>query len=152
MSRVAVAEVREVETKDLPLLASIPGVERGWGVASLTKEFLTPSSVFGVVVVGGEAVGYAVLQVAGDEAYLSNVVVHPDFRGMGLGRLLLQWVLDQGISRGVTRVLLEVRESNAVAIGLYSSAGFREVGRRPRMYSDGETAVVMEKRIPDFDG
>jgi len=150
MSRIAASELGEVEIKDLPSLASIPDVERGWGVASLTKEFMSPSSVFGVVRVGGDAVGYAVLQLAREEAYLCNIVVRPEFRGMGLGRSLLEWVIEQGVLRGINRILLEVRESNYVAINLYYSLGFQEVGRRPRMYSDGEAAVVMEKRILDF--
>ncbi len=150
MSRVSTGEVREVGIKDLPSLASIPGVEKGWGLASLTKEFLSASSVFGVAVVNARPVGYAVLQVSVDEGYLCNIVVHPHFRAIGLGRALLEWALDEGMKRGVTRVLLEVRESNQTARSLYSSAGFREVGRRPRVYSDGETAMVMELKILDF--
>ncbi len=150
MSRVTTEDVREVGIKDLPTLASIPGVEKGWGLVSLTKEFLSSSSVFGVAVVNTKPVGYAVLQVSADEGYLCNIVLHPDFRGAGLGRALLEWVLEEAVKRGVTRVLLEVRESNQVAQSLYLSMGFHEVGRRPRMYSDGETAVVMELKVLDF--
>ncbi len=150
MSQVVTTEVKEVEIKDLPLLASIPGVEKGWGIASLTKEFLTPSSIFGVAKVDGAAVGYAVLQLAKEEGYLCNIVVHPSFRGLGLGKALLEWMIEEGVKRGMMRLILEVRESNTVAQGLYLSMGFKEIGRRPRMYSDGETAVVMELRTANF--
>jgi ribosomal-protein-alanine acetyltransferase len=106
--------------------------------------------VFGVATVGGSPVGHAVLQAAGDEAYLGNIVIHPGFRGMGLGKSLLEWVVEQATNRGVTRILLEVREGNTVAKRLYISSGFEEVGRRPGMYPNGETAVVMELKILDF--
>ena len=151
MNSVAAGDVREVEIKDLPDLSSIPGVETGWGLASLTKEFLRSSSVFGVIAVDRNPVGYAVMQIAGDEAYLCNIAIHPDFRGLGLGRALLEWVIEQGLKQGIARILLEVREGNTVATALYLSSGFKEVGRRPGMYSDGETAVVMELRMLDFE-
>jgi ribosomal-protein-alanine N-acetyltransferase len=150
MSRLATAEVREVGLKDLPSLSSIPGVERGWGIASLTKEFLTPSTVFGVVDVDGSPIGYAVLQLSGEEGYLSNIVIHPIFRGLGLGRDLLDWMIEEGVKRGMDRLVLEVREGNSVAIALYRSKGFKEIGKRPRMYSDGEDALVMEFKVTDL--
>ncbi len=150
MSVMAPVEVREVAAKDLPVLASIPGVERGWGLVSLAKEMMAPWSVFGVVTVNGRPVGYAVLQVAAGEGYLANIVVSPGYRGKGLGKGLLERILERAVDCGVGRVLLEVRESNHVAIGLYYSMGFQEVGRRLALYSDGETAVVMEKRMVEI--
>lgn len=57
----------------------------------------------------------------------------------GLGRVLLEvWL--EAMPRPVW---LEVHEANRVAIGLYRSLGFLEVGRRPRYYRDGGTAISM---------
>ena len=47
-------------------------------------------------------------------------------------------------ARGATAMTLEVRPSNAAAIALYTSFGFRDTGRRPGYYQDnGEDAIIM---------
>ena len=45
----------------------------------------------------------------------------------------------------MTRVLLEVRAGNPAARGFYRAQGFREVGRRPAYYTDGEDAVLLSR-------
>ena len=51
---------------------------------------------------------------------------------------------------GAVLATLEVRRSNAPAIALYSSLGYRQVGLRPRYYQpDGEDAFVMLKELRD---
>jgi ribosomal-protein-alanine N-acetyltransferase len=79
-------------------------------------------------------VGYAVLWCILDQGELANVAIASRMRGRGLGRTLLEQVLDIGRSRGVETVFLEVRESNARALGLYRRFGFAEVGHRRGYY------------------
>jgi putative acetyltransferase len=60
-----------------------------------------------------------------------TVAVHPDWQGRGVGRALFAALLSE-VERNrpqVTRVELIARESNARAIGLYESLGFRREGR-----------------------
>lgn len=100
-----------------------------------------PLSAF---VEGNRLAGYICpLQVL-DEGHILNVAVAPEFRGMGIGRLLVQRVLDDCRAAGAEFVSLEVRVSNETAIGLYRQLGFREVGRRKRYYENGEDALMME--------
>lgn len=72
----------------------------------------------------------------GDEAHIINLMVHPVRRRQGLGRALVQVVIDQAQGLGLQWATLEVRASNTIAIRLYQSLGFQELGRRPRYYED----------------
>lgn len=83
---------------------------------------------------GGQPVGYAVMSVAAAEAHVLNVCVHPDLQGSGHGRRLMLELLDRARDAGAERAFLEVRPSNAIALGLYRSLGFVHIGVRPRYY------------------
>lgn len=93
-------------------------------------------------------VGYCVLRVLAGELEIHNLVVAPDRRGRGLGRLLLGFALAFGAGHGAGRALLEVRAGNAAARGLYAAEGFREVGRRAGYYAQPpEDALVLGREI-----
>jgi ribosomal-protein-alanine N-acetyltransferase len=78
-----------------------------------------------------------------DEAHIATIASHPDWRGCGLGHILLLALLDEAIARGAERSTLEVRVGNAVAQRLYEQLGYRQVGTRRRYYQDGEDALIM---------
>jgi ribosomal-protein-alanine N-acetyltransferase len=97
---------------------------------------------------GARIVGYLCLWEIGHEVHITNLAVHPDFRRRGAARALLEAMLDGARRRGVELVFLEVRPTNAGAIGLYGSFGFQVIGRRKGYYFDnGEDALVMEARL-----
>lgn len=96
----------------------------------------------------GRIVGYICLWEVADEVHVTNVAVHPEARRRGVARALLGSVFARARAAGGRMVLLEVRPSNAEAITLYESFGFRVVGRRRGYYYDtGEDALVMEARV-----
>ncbi len=79
-----------------------------------------------------------------DEAHITTIAVHPDFRGKGLGELELATLIQTAYKINAQRVTLEVRISNYIAQSLYRKYGFREEGKRPRYYSDNqEDALIM---------
>jgi ribosomal-protein-alanine N-acetyltransferase len=89
-------------------------------------------------------VGYGGLWMMVDEAHVTSVAVRRDFRGRGLGELLMLTLFEVGIRLGARWLTLEVRVSNHVARRLYLKLGFREAGIRPRYYTDNnEDAVIM---------
>ncbi len=97
----------------------------------------------------GTIVGYTVMMIAADEAELANIAVRDTERGLGLGRRLLDAALAAAVGEGVRWVYLEVRESNAAARGLYTSAGFTVIGRRARYYDKPtEDALLMRWDAP----
>lgn len=91
-------------------------------------------ALFLVAEAEGKVVGYAVALEAADEGEILNLAVAEDGRRRGLGRALVEAIVDALTERGVQKVYLEVRESNAPARALYARFGFKEVGRRKAYY------------------
>jgi len=88
--------------------------------------------------------GYGGLWLLVDEAHISTIAVHPQWRSKGLGKLVLLSLLEQGAGRGMQNATLEVRVSNEAAQGLYHKLGFEVAGRQKRYYSDNnEDAFIM---------
>lgn len=98
--------------------------------------------------------GFACLWAIADEAHITILAIHPDYRRQGLGRFLLITLLKFACQRGLKWATLEVRASNQAAISLYQQLGFQEAGRRKRYYQDnGEDALILWRgglRQPDF--
>jgi ribosomal-protein-alanine N-acetyltransferase len=102
---------------------------------------------FLVAVRGTDVLGYVVSDVTPNHGrgigHIKDIAVHPDARGVGLGRLLLQRALVTLSVGGASMVKLEVRVSNDVARSLYNDVGFEPARRVPRYYADGEDALLM---------
>jgi ribosomal-protein-alanine N-acetyltransferase len=94
---------------------------------------------------GGQVIlGFAIFWLVADEVHVLNVATDLEHRRKGIGRTLMDAVLDAGKSRQCRLATLEVRRSNLAALGLYQSLGFRAVGMRPAYYQDDrEDAVIM---------
>ncbi|EKY3233230.1 ribosomal protein S18-alanine N-acetyltransferase [Cronobacter malonaticus] len=96
--------------------------------------------------VDGKMAAFAITQVVLDEATLFNIAVDPAFQRRGLGRALLEHLIEALEARGVLTLWLEVRASNHAARTLYESLGFNEATIRRNYYptSDGrEDAIIM---------
>jgi ribosomal-protein-alanine N-acetyltransferase len=102
---------------------------------------------------GSRLAGFAGMWIMYDEAHITTIAVDPDYRGQGLGELLLVAMIDEALRRGATWITLEVRVSNDLAQRLYRKYGFIVQGTRRRYYSDnGEDAYIMWSRsLKDFD-
>lgn len=93
-----------------------------------------------------EIVGFAIVQRVLDEAHLLNICVKPAAQGKGLGKTILQHVIDYANSISSVIILLEVRRSNERAQQLYLQAGFNEMSVRKGYYpgKEGrEDAILM---------
>jgi ribosomal-protein-alanine N-acetyltransferase len=92
--------------------------------------------------------GYAGFWLIVDEAHVCTLGVHPDWRGRGLGELLLAHLLDHAIKVGAAVATLEVRVSNVAAQSMYRKYGFVPAGLRRRYYSDNnEDAIIMTTEV-----
>ncbi len=90
-----------------------------------------------------EIIAYASIYMHSFEFEILNIAVMPKYRSLRLGNKLLSKVLIIVEEFGIMSGVLEVRPSNFVAIRLYESFGFKEVGKRPKYYADtGEDALV----------
>ena len=114
----------------------------------LTVDFVTelarPYARLFVARSAGAAAGFLLAWRAADELHLTDLGVTAGARRRGLARALLEALCREGRATAARVVLLEVREHNLAALALYRAAGFEELDRRARYYSDsGEDAVVM---------
>ena len=81
-----------------------------------------------------QVVGHAVLSSAAGESHLLNVCIKRDLQGSGYGPLFVRHLIMRAELLGAGVMFLEVRPNNKVALALYESIGFSEVGRRPDYY------------------
>lgn len=94
----------------------------------------------------GRIRAYAILMPAAGEAELLNIGVAQAEQGKGLGRAMLDGMLETARDRHLRRVFLEVSASNVAAIALYLRAGFGEIGVRHNYYRNpqgNEDALMM---------
>ncbi|MBN2415944.1 ribosomal protein S18-alanine N-acetyltransferase [bacterium] len=92
----------------------------------------------------GRVIGYGIAWLIADEIHIANVAVHPEFRGTGIGRAIVERLLASG--DGSCGAFLEVRVHNDPAIRLYKKLGFREIGVRKQYYqAEQEDALLMRK-------
>ena len=97
-----------------------------------------------VLTADGIVVAYAGMWLIIDEAHVTNVAVHPDYRGRGYGERILRALMDLAKENLMGLMTLEVRRSNAIAQALYHKVGFIDVGYRKRYYEDNkEDALIM---------
>ena len=97
---------------------------------------------------GDKVFGYVSAARSLDELQIINVAVRPEHRGKGYAKALLEWVENYCAQSGVLSISLEVRESNAAAIGLYSVCGYEICGKRKGFYRlPREDALVMIKNL-----
>ncbi|WP_110513507.1 ribosomal protein S18-alanine N-acetyltransferase [Herpetosiphon llansteffanensis] len=136
-SRYIVARSSPTLPPDEPIMPYVP--KRSLLQTLLPSVFTKPQ-----IVSPYPLVGYAGLWLMIDEGHITTIAVTPSQRGQGLGELLLNGLIDQGVDMGATRLTLEVRISNESAQRLYLKYGFEPSGTRVRYYTDnGEDALIM---------
>lgn len=123
--------------------------DTAWSVETFWAELAgVPASRYYLVAERGtQIVGYAGLMAVGSDADVQTVAVAPDARRQGVGRLLLDALLDEAGRRGCSRVTLEVAASGEDARRLYAGRGFQAIARRTGYYGPGADAVVMRLRL-----
>ena len=96
--------------------------------------------------------GFAVGRVAGPEAELLTLAVHPEARRLGVGRILLARFEARAARDGATETLLEVAETNTAARMLYAGAGYGLAGRRPGYYRPASgpaiDGLILRRHLP----
>jgi ribosomal-protein-alanine N-acetyltransferase len=100
-------------------------------------------------------VGYAVMSMGAGEAHILNLCVREEGRRAGIGRALIRYLLEQAEDAGMVEAFLEVRPSNAIAMVLYQSLGFEQIGTRRGYYQavgGREDAAVLRLRLDLLGG
>jgi len=133
MGRLGALLVREHHDFDPDrFIAPTSGTPKGYG-AFLGTQLAEPNIIILVAVRSGEVVGYTYasvqgfdyMELRGPAGVLEDIVVDPDHRQQGIGRLLLDATMDALKARGAPRVVLSTAEKNEAAQHLFDRAGFR---------------------------
>lgn len=117
-----------------------------WSLESL-KNLLEDENSVAFIAVDNEVIcGYCGVNTILDEGYITNVAVLENYRKQGIGRMLVNALVDFAKDKSLAFLTLEVRKSNIPAINLYSKNGFETVGERKNYYtSPTENALLMTK-------
>ncbi|MBU5590341.1 ribosomal protein S18-alanine N-acetyltransferase [Clostridium sp. MSJ-4] len=118
-----------------------------WYRESFIRELQNNFAYYVVAKYEGDIVGFGGTWIILEESHITNIAVHPNFRGLGIGEIILKSLINIGKSHGINSMTLEVRPSNTAALGLYNKLGFLEEGRRKNYYEDNkEDALILWKR------
>ncbi len=100
-----------------------------------------------VYAVKNKIIGYAVLMQAVDEVQLLNLSIARQYQRQGFGMRLLSELKNLIRHLGIRRILLEVRQSNQAALGLYQAAGFVKIGVRRGYYKCADVVAEQTKEV-----
>ena len=119
-------------------VSSVVAIERAayqfpWS-EGIFRDCLRVGYVCRVACLGDEVIGYGVMSVGAGEAHILNLCVNAHFRCRGVGRRMLEYLVERARAAGMAEAFLEVRPSNTPAIRLYQSMGFEQVGIRRGYY------------------
>jgi len=117
-----------------------------WSRQVFSSEIKNTFAHYIVALINGQVAGYGGMWLVLDEAQITNVAVHPDYRMNNIGKLLMLELIRRAALMGIFKMTLEVRPSNLVARHLYTALGFVEKGLRKKYYTDNnEDAIIMWK-------
>lgn len=117
-----------------------------WSRQSFSNELANPGGLyFSAVDPDGKSIcGYSGFWLIGEEAHITTLAVHPDYRRKGIGEYLLVNNIQSARKVGANWMTLEVRVSNDAAQSLYHKYGFKSLGLRRKYYQDNnEDALVL---------
>lgn len=149
MSLLAVL-IRNMKNSDLHDVSALDTetFDAGWTESMYEGELSKDFSCYYVAVLDGEIIGYAGIWCIHETADISRIAVSESMRRKGIGAALMRVVISEAMRRGCERVMLEVKENNSAARGMYRKFGFREIDIRKNYYRD-VSAVIMELSLLD---
>jgi [ribosomal protein S18]-alanine N-acetyltransferase len=143
--------IRAMRGNDIP---DVVAIERGsyqfpWS-EGIFRDCLRVGYVCRVVTVSRQVMAYGVMSFGAGEAHILNLCVGEVYRCRGIGRQLLNSLIERAGAAGMADAYLEVRPSNVTAIRLYLSLGFEQVGMRRGYYQAAngrEDAAVLRRAL-----
>lgn len=139
-------QVRSMQPQDVGCIAALEKIcfSAPWSEEALDESLVKAEYIFLAAELDGKIAGYVGMIRALDEGDITEVAVFPEYRRRGVAYALLTELKDRCAALGISRIFLEVRESNASAIALYEKTGFERIGLRRNFYdAPREHAVLM---------
>ncbi|MBP3577598.1 MAG: ribosomal protein S18-alanine N-acetyltransferase [Lachnospiraceae bacterium] len=143
-------QIRPMTKNDCEQVAAIEAVSFSmpWSLKAFTDTVEKDNFRYFVAEEAGEILGYCGFLFVLDEAEIPNVCVKSSARKQGVGKKMMNALIEEAKELGISILFLEVRESNAAARALYKSLGFAEDGIRKNFYEQPvEHAILMSKAL-----
>lgn len=143
-------QIRPMTQNDCEQVAAIEAVSFSipWSLKAFTDTVEKDNFRYFVADEAGEILGYCGFLFVLDEAEIPNVCVKSSARKQGVGKKMMNALIEEAKKLGISTLFLEVRESNAAARALYKSLGFIEDGIRKNFYEQPvEHAILMSKAL-----
>lgn len=146
MNNIVITPATLDDAKDIYEISTL-SFSTPWSLISIEKELTINSSArYAVAKIGTKCIGFGGIWIILDEAHVTNIAVHPEYRGIGIGEKLLIAMIEMCKVESVMEMTLEVRRSNIAAQSLYKKFGFISEGIRNKYYADNkEDAIIMWK-------
>lgn len=141
--------LRELTAADVEAVSKIESetFSMPWSAEDFLEMVEADYAYYFVAECEGEIAGCCGIRNIAGEGEITNVVVAAKHRRKGIGRMLMEYMLNRAKEVGIGDCTLEVRISNLPAISLYESLGFKGEGIRPGFYEKpAEDALIMWKR------
>lgn len=138
--------IRPMQSSDIITVLDIEkcSFSTPWTQESFEQEMTNPRAHYVVLEEKTTVIGYGGFWQILEEGHITNLAIHPDYRGKGHGKKLIETMLNYARSLNIERVTLEVRKSNEIALKAYTSLGFNIEGKRSRYYTNPtEDAYIM---------
>jgi len=129
------SQLRAMRQLDIEAVAAIEAraYEFPW-TPGIFRDCIRVGYLCRVVEFAGEVAGYGIMSYGAGEAHILNICIRSDLRSAGVGRRLMDFLLERARAADMRDVFLEVRPSNPTAIRLYEALGFARVGVRKAYY------------------
>lgn len=139
-------------TVDIISLSEIPQIYQielscyltPWSIENFTAE-IANSTGFNWYIKKDENIllGYLFSNIISNEMFITNICINKNYHNQKIGSILLKTILCKAANIPITKVFLEVRVTNHVAIKLYISNGFIKDCVRKNYYTNGDSAILM---------
>lgn len=145
--------LRLARLADAPVIAAMSrdlietGLGWSWGPERVARGIRNPETVVLVAVDGPRAIGFAIMHFGDDHAHLNLLAVRPAHQRLGIGRLMVNWLIESARVAGIASVSLELRDTNTAARRFYQGLGFAEAATIPGYYRGRETALRMVREL-----
>ena len=140
--------IREINEKDIDLCYELDSNSISlWSKKQWANEFKKKGiKVFGLIL-SNLVIGICVFHIVLDEAQINFFVIDEEYRNKGFGSHLMSYLIKQCKRLNITKLFLEVSNTNETAERFYSRFNFSTVGVRRNYYKDGSNALLKEKKI-----
>lgn len=142
--------VRNMQLSDVSEIARLEKIafSDAWTEKGILDTFHQQQAFIVVGEMDGKVVGYCIMYYVLDEGEIARIAVDDTCKRQGVGRTILKQVECICREKGITRILLDVREGNDTARAFYANYGFIEDGIRKNFYEmPKEHAILMSKDV-----